>query len=294
MKNIVIFGASGQLGSCFKQIAENEGISDIYFPPESEANILDTDALRKVFEQYKPAYAVNCAAYTAVDKAEDEVELSEKINKTGAENLAKLSAEYGSVLIHTSTDFVFKGDVASPRTEDDIAEPINVYGQTKLDGEKAVIDNVAKYFILRTSWLYSEYGNNFVKTMLKLGNERDELKIIADQIGTPTYGIDLAYAIMEIINTENTCYGIYHYSNEGVASWYDFAKTIFDISETHVKTLPIRTHEYPTKAIRPAYSVMDKSKIKSTLGIEIPYWRDSLHICINRLLSESREERIKS
>ena len=283
MKNIVIFGASGQLGNCFKQVAENEGITSIFFPPESEADILDLNALKKVFEQYKPDYSVNCAAYTAVDKAEDDKEIAEKINKTGAENLAKICAEYGSTLIHVSTDFVFEGNDPTPRKEDDIAKPINVYGQTKLDGEIAITGLLEKYFILRTSWLYSEYGNNFVKTMLKLGADRDELKIIADQIGTPTYGIDLAYAIVELVKTESIAYGIYHYSNEGVASWYDFAKAIFDISETAVKTLPITTGEYPTKAIRPAYSVMDKSKIKSTLGIEIPYWRDSLHICINRL-----------
>ncbi|RYZ98538.1 MAG: dTDP-4-dehydrorhamnose reductase [Sphingobacteriaceae bacterium] len=283
MKSIVIFGASGQLGNCFKQVAENEGITSIFFPPESEANILDLEALKKVFEQYKPDYSVNCAAYTAVDKAEDDQELAGKINNTGAVNLAKLCAEYNSTLIHVSTDFVFEGNDPTPRREDDIAKPINVYGQTKLDGEIGIAGVLQKYFILRTSWLYSEYGANFVKTMLKLGADRDELKIIADQIGTPTYGIDLAYAIVELVKTESTAYGIYHYSNEGVASWYDFAKAIFDISETAVKTLPITTSEYPTRAIRPAYSVMDKSKIKSTLGIEIPYWRDSLHICINRL-----------
>ncbi|RYY35030.1 MAG: dTDP-4-dehydrorhamnose reductase [Sphingobacteriaceae bacterium] len=285
MKNILIFGASGQLGSCFKQVAENEGLDNIHFLSTADANILDVDSLKKVFEQHKPAYAINCAAYTAVDKAEDEIEQAEAINKTGPENLAKLCAEFGSVLIHISTDFVFDGSVAIPRSEDDETGPISVYGQTKLDGELAIAQNLKKHFILRTSWLYSEYGNNFVKTMLKLGSTRPELKIIADQVGTPTYGIDLAYAIMEIINTENTCYGVYHYSNEGVASWYDFAKTIFDIAETPVKTLPIRTHEYPTRAIRPAYSVMDKSKIKSTLNIEIPYWRDSLHICLNRILN---------
>jgi dTDP-4-dehydrorhamnose reductase len=283
MKNIVIFGASGQLGSCFKQIAENEGITTMFFPPESEANILDTEALKKVFEQYKPAYSINCAAYTAVDKAEDDYETSEKINKTGAENLAKLCAEYNSVLLHVSTDFVFEGNEPTPRTEDDIAAPINAYGQTKLDGELAIAEHLKEHFIVRTSWLYSEYGNNFVKTMLKLGSEREQLTIIADQVGTPTYGIDLAYALLQFINSESTAYGIYHYSNEGVASWYDFAKAIFDISETHVKTLPIPTSAYKTRAVRPTFSVMDKTKIKNTLGIEIPYWRDSLHTCINRL-----------
>ncbi|MCD8741724.1 dTDP-4-dehydrorhamnose reductase [Mucilaginibacter roseus] len=283
MKNIVIFGASGQLGSCFKQIAENEGRTDIYFPGETEANILDEEALKNIFEAQRPTYAINCAAYTAVDKAEDDYETADKVNKVGAANLAKFCAEYGSTLIHVSTDFVFEGNAPTPRTEDDIAAPINAYGQTKLDGELAISSVLEKYFILRTSWLYSEYGNNFVKTMLKFGAEREQLTIIADQVGTPTYGIDLAYAIMEIINTESTAYGLYHYSNEGVASWYDFAKAIFDLSETHVKTLPIPTSAYKTRAVRPAYSVMDKSKIKNVLNIEIPYWRDSLAICINRL-----------
>jgi len=283
MSSIVVFGASGQLGQCFKDIAENQNLSFIYFPPESEANILDTDALKKVFETYKPDYSINCAAYTAVDKAEDDSELAAKINKTGVENLSRLCAETGSTLIHISTDFVFKGDVSSPRTEDSPAEPISVYGQTKLDGEKAVSALLDKYFTIRTGWLYSEYGNNFVKTMLKLGAERDELKVIADQAGTPTYAMDLAACILNIIQSKSIAYGTYHYSNEGIASWYDFAKAIFDISGTDVKLLPIKTEEYITRATRPAYSVMDKSKVKNTFGIEIPYWRDSLITCIRRL-----------
>jgi dTDP-4-dehydrorhamnose reductase len=283
MSNIVVFGASGQLGQCLRTVASAQGLTTIFFPPESEANILDKDALRKVFETYKPAWSINCAAYTAVDKAEDEVDLARKINKTGAENLADLCREYNSVFIHTSTDFVFKGDKATPLNEEDIAEPINIYGLTKLEGEQAVIDKLEKYFILRTSWLYSEYGNNFVKTMLRLGSERDELKVIADQVGTPTYAMDLAETILYIVSVNGTAYGLYHYSNEGVASWYDFAKAIFDISGTKVKTLPIKTSEYPTRAVRPAYSVMSKTKIKQTFNIEIPYWRDSLITCISKL-----------
>jgi dTDP-4-dehydrorhamnose reductase len=284
MSNIVVFGASGQLGQCFKNLAEKEEISSIYFPGEDEANILDIDALKKVFETYKPLYCINCAAYTAVDKAEDEPEMALKVNKTGVENLSRLCAEYGSTLIHISTDFVFEGNKPKPLTEEDIAKPISVYGQTKLDGEKVVEALLQKYFIVRTGWLYSEFGNNFVKTMLRLGAEKDELKIIADQVGTPTYAIDLASCILHIINSGNTAYGIYHFSNEGVTSWYDFAKAIFDISGIQVKTIPVRTDEYITKATRPAYSVMDKSKIKKEFKIEIPYWRDSLTICINNLL----------
>ncbi len=283
MSNIVVFGASGQLGQCLKDIAGKEKVPFVFFPSESEANILDSDALRKVFDTYKPAYCINCAAYTAVDKAEDELELPMKINKTGVEKLSRFCAEKGAVLIHISTDFVFKGDKSSPLTEEDAANPVSVYGQTKLEGEKAVERMLKKYFIIRTGWLYSEYGANFVKTMLKLGAEKDELKIIADQVGTPTYAIDLAACILQIIGSGSTAYGTYHYSNEGVASWYDFAKTIFDISGTKVKAIPVRTDEYVTRATRPAYSVMDKSKIKKEFGMEIPYWRDSLIICIGKL-----------
>ena len=283
MGNIVVFGALGQLGHCLKKVAEENGVADIHFLPEDEANILNVEAIKTVFEKYKPTYAINCAAYTAVDKAEDDVDLARSINKTGAENLAVACKAAGSVLVHVSTDFVFQGNSVNPLVEDDIAEPISIYGVTKLEGEQDITRILDEHFILRTSWLYSEFGNNFVKTMLKLGAERDLLKIIADQVGTPTYGIDLAASILDIIASGKTTYGIYHYSNEGVASWYDFTKAIFDLSKTGTKVLPIRTSEYPTKATRPAYSVMDKTKIKRTFGIEIPYWRDSLAICIERL-----------
>jgi dTDP-4-dehydrorhamnose reductase len=283
MKNIVVFGASGQLGQCIQTVAAASGTTTIILPHESEANILDITALNKVFSQHKPAYAINCAAYTAVDKAEDDSELAEKINNTGAANLAAQCKNHDTVLIHISTDFVFKGDVAHPLTEGDVADPISVYGKTKLNGELAVSAGLTKHFIIRTGWLYSEYANNFVKTMLKLGSERDELKIIADQVGTPTYAIDLAAFILLIIKTESKAYGTYHYSNEGVTSWFDFARAIFDISETKVKAIPIRTDEYPTKATRPSYSVMDKTKAKQTFNIEIPYWRDSLINCIGKL-----------
>ena len=283
MENIIVFGASGQLGNCLKKVAEEKEITTIYFPVEAEANILDIAAIKSLFEKYKPAFAINCAAYTAVDKAEDDIELARKINKTGAENLALACKEHDAALVHVSTDFIFKGDTPHPLVEDDVTEPISIYGLTKLEGEQDVIKILDQHYIIRTSWLYSEFGNNFVKTMLKLGAERDLLKIISDQVGTPTYGIDLAGCILDIITSNKKEYGVYHYSNEGVTSWYDFAKGIFDLSATNVKVLPIRTSEYPTKATRPSYSVMDKSKIKSTFDIEIPYWRDSLAICIERL-----------
>jgi dTDP-4-dehydrorhamnose reductase len=280
---ILVLGASGQLGHCIKKVAAEKGITEIYFPEESAANILDVAALKALFREQKPAYVINCAAYTAVDKAEDDVELCRKVNKEGALNIARLCAESGAALVHVSTDFVFKGDRPELLLEDDLAEPISMYGLTKLEGEQDVIAVLPEHFILRTSWLYSEYGNNFVKTMLKLGAERDELNIIADQIGTPTYAIDLAGAILDIIESGQTDYGVYHYSNEGVTSWYDFAKGIFDLSETKVKVYPIPTSKYPTRAVRPKFSVMDKTKVKTTFNLEIPYWRDSLKVCLERL-----------
>jgi len=281
MSKVIILGASGQLGNCIKSVTgHNPGA--FYFPQEGEANILDVEALDKLFAAHKPAYAINCAAYTAVDKAEDDSELAEKVNVTGVKNLADQCTKHGTVLIHISTDFVFKGNVARPLTEADATEPISVYGQTKLDGEIEAA-KTGRHFIIRTGWLYSEHGNNFVKTMLKLGTDRDQLSIIADQVGTPTYAIDLAGFLLTIIEQQSTAYGVYHYSNEGVTSWFDFARAVFDISDTKVKAIPIRTDQYPTRATRPAYSVMDKSKVKETFSIEIPYWRDSLIKCIQKL-----------
>jgi dTDP-4-dehydrorhamnose reductase len=283
MNNIIVFGASGQLGQCIKSIVGLKGPDNVIFLPEAEADILDTNNLERIFGKYKPAYVINCAAYTAVDKAEDDAGTAYKVNVTGAENLAIKCKAHGSVLIHISTDFVFKGDVAHPLIETDEAKPIGVYGQTKLDGELAVAAALDAHFIIRTGWLYSEYANNFAKTMLKLGAERDELNIIADQVGTPTYAIDLATFIFTIINSNSKAYGTYHYANEGVTSWFDFARAIFDISGTKVKANPIRTDQYPTRAMRPSYSVMDKSKAKQIFNIEIPYWRDSLITCLSKI-----------
>ncbi|MGI4736552.1 MAG: dTDP-4-dehydrorhamnose reductase [Janthinobacterium lividum] len=283
MSSILVFGASGQLGQCLAHVAKERNTPGLIFPPEDQANILNPDGLRTLFEQHQPTYAINCAAYTAVDKAEDEVEIARKVNRDGVANLARLCGEFGTVLIQISTDFVFAGTGNQPLVETDEAAPISVYGLTKLEGEQVIPPLTDKYFILRTSWLYSEYANNFVKTMLKLGRERDELRIIWDQVGTPCYAIDLAGCILTIIETQNAQYGIYHYSNEGITSWYDFATAIFELSGTTVKTLPIRTAEYPTKATRPAYSVMDKSKAKQTLGVAIPHWRTSLQTCLGRL-----------
>ncbi|QRQ99443.1 dTDP-4-dehydrorhamnose reductase [Dyadobacter sandarakinus] len=279
----VILGASGQLGNCIRKVSSDKSIEGIVFPPEQTSNILDEAALDLLLSTEKPAYVVNCAAYTAVDKAEDEQEICRKVNRDGAANIARACQKHGATLIHISTDFVFKGDVARPLTETDPAEPENIYGLTKLEGEEEVAALLPAHFIIRTSWLYSEFGNNFVKTMLRLGRERDELGVIVDQVGSPTYAIDLAAAILHIITSGSMAYGIYHYSNEGVTSWYDFARAIFDISETQVRVKPLKTSEYVTKAVRPAFSVMDKTKIKNTLGLDVPYWRDSLITCLEQL-----------
>ncbi len=283
MSKILVIGAGGQLGQCLKTIAKHRGIAEVIFPAEQDASILDEGGLNKLLAKEQPAFVINCAAYTAVDKAEEEADLAKAINETGATYLAAACLANGATLIHVSTDFVFEGIDVKLLKEEDEAKPINIYGVTKLDGEKAVANLLPNHFIIRTSWLYSEYANNFVKTMLKLGAERDELNIIADQVGTPTYAIDLANAIFDIISSTSTAYGIYHYSNEGVTSWFDFARAIFDISETTVKVNPIPGSAYPTKATRPAFSVMDKTKIKKTFNIEIPYWRDSLVECIKQI-----------
>ena len=282
MQTTLVFGASGQLGQCLAHVAKEKKLTGLVFPPEDQANILNPAGLRELFAQHRPAYAINCAAYTAVDKAEDEPDLAQRVNCEGVANLARLCGEFGTALIQISTDFVFAGTGNQPLVETDETAPISVYGRTKLAGEQVILPLTSRYFILRTSWLYSEFANNFVKTMLRLGREREELKVIWDQLGTPTYAIDLAGCILQLIESQSVAYGLYHYSNEGVASWYDFATAIFELSRTAVNTLPIRTAEYPTKATRPAFSVMDKSKVKRELGVAIPHWRASLEVCLGR------------
>ena len=280
---IVVLGASGQLGHCLKKVAEERNITDISFPSEQDGNILAPDLLDLLFSKEKPEFVINCAAYTAVDKAEDDIDICRKVNRDGAENIAKACVTHSATLIHVSTDFVFKGNVPQILSETDPAEPENIYGLTKLEGEAAITAVLEKHFTLRTSWLYSEFGNNFVKTMLRLGGERDQLGVIVDQAGSPTYAIDLAGAIFDIIESGSSKYGIYHYSNEGVTSWFDFAKIIFHLCGKTIKVIPVKTSEYATKATRPSYSVMDKSKIKNVFDISIPYWTDSLAICLEKI-----------
>ncbi len=283
MHKTIILGASGQLGNCIARVAKEKQLDNILFPAESEANILSPELLKELFEKEKPVYVVNCAAYTAVDKAEEDIEKARLINKTGAGNIAALCREYNVTMIHVSTDFVFAGNQPKLLNENDPAEPVNIYGITKLEGEQVIAEILPEHFIIRTAWLYSEFGNNFVKTMQRLGRERDELGVIVDQVGTPTYGVDLAGVILDFITSGSKAYGVYHYSNEGAVSWYDFAQTVFELSGIQVKVKAVRTDEYVTKAVRPAWSVMDKSKIRQTLGVHVPYWRDSLKHCIEIL-----------
>lgn len=287
MSKILVFGASGQLGSCLKKVAAERSLSDISFPDESIANILNKDALEILFNKEEPEFVINCAAYTAVDKAEDDVEIARKVNREGPANLAFLCESYNSTLIHVSTDFVFNGADPKLLNEDDDTEPISIYGMTKLEGEQEIAKLCSAYFIVRTSWLYSEFGNNFVKTMQKLGTEREELSVIVDQVGTPTYAIDLASSILDITASGSKDYGIYHFSNEGAISWYDFAHAIFEVSGISVNLNPIPTSQYVTRAKRPAFAVMDKSKIKRNFGINIKHWRESLEVCIENLKSIS-------
>ena len=277
---ILVTGASGQLGRTLKEVVENELDLNFVFKSSSELDITDFDAVHEAFSAADYAYCINCAAFTNVDLAETETDKAKLVNITGARNLALNCKDSGTVLIHISTDFVFDGYLNVPYREEDIARPIGFYGDTKYKGERAIINNLDEHFILRTSWLYSEYGNNFMKTMIRLGTERNELSVVYDQVGTPTYAKDLAKAVLTIINAHSIDYGVYNYSNDGVASWYDFAKAIFDGFGIEIELQPILSEQYPTPAERPKYSVLDKSKIKETFNLEIPHWKDSLDVAL--------------
>nr|WP_199077633.1 dTDP-4-dehydrorhamnose reductase [Pedobacter sp. ASV19] len=284
MENILIIGSGGQLGQCLQEVVQSSAQTfNFVFLTEQDLDITNLQHTQQVFEQYKPVYCINCAAYTAVDQAEDDQALAYEINEHAVKRIAETCAQHQTTLIHISTDFVFDGKVGIPLTEEAQAGPINIYGLSKLKGERALTEALDRYFILRTSWLYSEKANNFCKTMLKLAQVKEHLQVISDQVGTPTYAMDLARVILHIIHTSNTQYGIYHYSNEGVASWYDFAKAIFELAEVDIEVTPVNSDAFVTKAKRPHYSVMDKTKIKKVLGITIPYWRDSLIQCLNHL-----------
>lgn len=283
-KNILITGANGQLGNEMRNILADDKTLNAYFTDVQELDITDEDAVSSYFNAHPIDYVVNCAAFTAVDKAESNKEFCAKLNVEAVEILARSASKHGAKMIQISTDYVFDGCGHKPYTENDEPNPQSVYGATKLDGEKALLKIAPDCVIVRTAWLYSPYGKNFVKTMLNLGRTKDALKVVVDQIGTPTYAGDLSKAIMAIIKDPEWKAGIYHFSDEGVISWYDFTKSIHRIAGiTSCDVQPCNTTDYPTPATRPHYSVLDKTKIKATFGIKIPYWEDSLVECIKRL-----------
>lgn len=284
--NILITGCNGQLGNEM-QLLEKENPQHTYFNTDvAELDITDQAAIEKMVMDNDIDGIVNCAAYTAVDKAEDNQELCRKLNSLAPGYLAAAIEKRGGWMIQISTDYVFDGTNHTPYTEEAPTCPNSVYGVTKLEGEQAVQRNCPKSMVIRTAWLYSTFGNNFVKTMIRLGKEKPELGVIFDQIGTPTYAHDLAVAIFAAIN-QGVVPGVYHFSNEGVISWYDFTKAIHriaGITTCHVR--PLHTSEYPTPASRPHYSVLDKTKIKTVYGIEVPYWEESLEVCVRKLLND--------
>ena len=285
MKNILVTGANGQLGNEMRLLAEVNKEYTYFFTDVAELDICDEQAVMNFVTAHQIDIIVNCAAYTAVDKAEDNQELCDKLNHVAPGYLAKAIQTRGGYLVQVSTAYVFDGTAHVPYTEEQPTCPDSVYGTTKLAGEQEAMKYCANTMIIRTAWLYSTFGNNFVKTMLRLGREKDSLGVIFDQIGTPTYARDLAVAIFAAIH-KGIIPGIYHFSNEGVCSWYDFTQMIHHLADIKTcKLRPLHTEEYPTKAKRPHYSVLDKTKIKDIYGIEIPYWVDSLKECIDKLLA---------
>ena len=276
--NILVTGANGQLGREMQRLSAVSP-NNYTFTDVAELDVTDAGAVRQAVAQTRAEVIVNCAAYTNVERAEEDEEAADRLNRGAAENLARAAEENGATLIHVSTDYVFDGTAHLPYTEDAPTAPLGVYGRTKLAGERAVAESGCKYLTFRTAWLYSEYGNNFLKTMLRLTAEKERLNVVFDQAGTPTYAGDLAMTIFSIVE------GGYHFSNEGVASWYDFAAEIAAAAgHDKCRIRPCRTAEFPTKAARPAYSVLDKSKIKETFGLEIPHWRESMLYCLKNML----------
>lgn len=283
---VLVTGANGQLGNEMRLLAQENPQHQYYFTDVAELDICDESAVWEYIADNKINLIVNCAAYTAVDKAEDDKELCRKLNEKAPGILARVAQAYDAKLIQVSTDYVFDGTAHIPYTEECEPCPNSVYGTTKLAGEREVLDNCRESMVIRTAWLYSTFGNNFVKTMIRLGRERESLGVIFDQIGTPTYARDLARVIFVAIN-EGVVRGVYHFSNEGVCSWYDFTLVIHRLAGiTTCKVNPLHTAEYPTKAARPHYSVLDKTKIKDTFSIKIPHWEESLKRCIEKLEKE--------
>ena len=288
--NILVTGANGQLGCEMRRLGAVSP-NNYIFTDVAELDITDCEAVMRVVRECSIEAIVNCAAYTNVDKAESDEAMAELINATAVGNLARAMKEVGGTLFHVSTDYVFGREGNTPRTEDMPLEPLGVYGRTKLHGEEAIAQSGCKALVFRTAWLYSEYGNNFLKTMMRLTAEKEQLNVVFDQVGTPTYAGDLALAIFSII--EAGVYegneGIYHFSNEGVCSWYDFAVEIAAVAgNTACRINPCHSSEFPSPVTRPPYSVLDKTKIKETFDIDIPHWRESMEYCIKRIKADNR------
>lgn len=280
---ILVTGANGQLGNEMRRVSAQTGDRYIY-TDVAELDITDRTAIRRLVKAEGVETIVNCVAYTNVEKAEDDYATADLLNNRAVENLALVAKEVDATLIHVSTDYVFKGNQSVPYFEDMETDPLGVYGATKLAGERSLIATGCRYLIFRTAWLYSAFGNNFVKTMRRLTAERDRLNVVFDQVGTPTYAADLAALIAHVIATRQLDKeGIYHYSDEGVCSWYDFAVAIRDMSGHTCAINPCHSDEFPSRVERPHFSVLDKTKVKKTFGVEVPYWRDSLAKCVEEL-----------
>ena len=277
--NVLVTGSRGQLGSELRELAARTGLMKLFFYDLPELDITDRDGVNRVCSEHDIAAIVNCAAYTAVDTAEEEPEAAFRVNRDGSSVLAGAAKERNALLVHVSTDYVFDGKSFLPYRESDPVSPLGVYGRSKWEGEECIRRIAPSYMILRTSWLYSSYGNNFVKTMMRLGREREQLNVVFDQVGTPTFAADLAAAVISILDRYDSgrVYAeTYHYSNEGVCSWYDFAKVIMKTKGLKCTLQPVETSEYPTKAERPHYSVLHKGKIKQHWALDIPHWQESL------------------
>lgn len=285
-KTILVTGANGQLGSEIRNLSSQLVGYHFIFTDYQELSIIDEEAVNVFFKRYQPDYCINCAAYTAVDKAEDpkEFDLVNSLNAIAVGYLASASNLYGTKFLHISTDYVFDGTASAPMKEKEVPNPMSVYGRTKLEGENYALQ--ANAIVIRTAWVYSSYGKNFVKTMIHLMNTKESLNVVNDQLGSPTYAADLAKVILDIIDSAKWEQGIYHYTNDGIISWYDFAVAIKELISSNCIVNPIPTSAYPTPAQRPAYSVLDKSKIKQIYNINGVEWKDSLALCIKKLVSE--------
>lgn len=286
MKKVLVTGAGGQLGNSIQQLAPQFPSYSFLFTDVDTLDICDVGAVQAYVSENQIQYILNCAAYTAVDKAESNEALCQRINRDAVKNLGEAAHAAGAKVIHVSTDYVFDGTNCRPYVETDATCPVSVYGRTKLAGEQALLEVCPNAIILRTAWLYSAFGNNFVKTVLRLGSEREELGFVFDQVGTPTYAGDLALVILQLLSADDAGKwfpGIYHFSNEGVSSWYDFTVKILQLAGITCRVLPIETTEYPTPATRPHYSVLNKAKLKSTYAFTIPHWEESLRVCLKEL-----------